>query len=73
VITFNVVKERYGWAIRIGKRMAMPFRLKDAAVREATCLADAIRSHGQCAEVIVESADPNGPLQKDRGNSFGSS
>jgi hypothetical protein len=43
----------------MGERMVMPFRSRDLAVREATCLADAIRCHGECTEVIVESAEPN--------------
>ena len=63
MITFNVGKERNGWAIRIGERMIMPFRLRELAVREAIGLADAIRRHGECAEVIVESADLNEPSQ----------
>jgi len=59
MITFNVVKERHGWAIRMGERMTMPFRSRDLAVREASRLADAIRCHGECTEVFVEGAEPN--------------
>jgi hypothetical protein len=66
MITFNVVRDRYGWAIRIGEGMTTPFRLKHLAVYEATCLADAIRRHGECAEVIVESTDPSAPPQPKR-------
>jgi hypothetical protein len=61
MITFNVVKEQDGWAIQVGRRMTTPFRSRDLAVREANCLADAIRSHGECTEVIVAAADPNEP------------
>jgi hypothetical protein len=69
MITFNVVKEEHGWAIRIGERMTTPFRSRDVAIREANCLADAIRCHGVCAEVIIEGADPNEPLKKISGSS----
>lgn len=68
MITFNVVKEQHGWAIRMGERMVMPFRSRDLAVREATCLADAIRCHGECTEVIVESAEPNEPARGVKGS-----
>jgi hypothetical protein len=63
MITFNVVKEQHGWAIRMGERMTMPFWSRDLAVREANCLADAIRCHGECTEVIVEGAEPNEPAR----------
>ena len=59
MITFDVVKEQHGWAIRMGERMKTLFWSRDLAIREANCLADAIRRHGECAEVIVEGADPN--------------
>jgi hypothetical protein len=57
VITFNVVKEPHGWAIRMGERMTTPFRSKDLAVREANCLAQAIRRHGERTEVVIEGRD----------------
>ena len=59
MITFNVVKEQNGWAVRMGERMTTPFRSRDLAIQEANCLAEAIRCHGECAEVIVEGAEPN--------------
>jgi hypothetical protein len=58
VITFKVVKEQYGWAIRMGECMTTPFWSRDLAIQEANSLADAIRRHGECAEVAVEGADP---------------
>lgn len=58
MITFNVVKETHGWAIRMGERMTTPFWSRELAIREAYCLADAIGFHGECTEVIVEGADP---------------
>ena len=68
MITFNVVKEEHGWAIRMGKRMTTPFWSRERAIREANFLADAIRCHGECAEVVVEGADPNEPLKKMEGS-----
>ena len=59
MITFNVVKERHGWAVRTGEAMTTPFWSRELAVREANCLADAIRCHGACAEVIVDGGDRN--------------
>ncbi len=67
IITFNVVKEEHGWAIRIGERMTTPFWSKEVAIREANCLAAAIRCHGECAEVIIEEVDPNEPQTKTEG------
>ncbi len=64
MITFNVVKERHGWAIRTDKRMTTPFWSRDLAIREANCLARAIRCHGECAEVIVEGVVPRESLTK---------
>ena len=68
MITFDVVKKEHGWAIQMGKRMTTPFWSRELAIREANCLADAIRCHGECAEVVVEGADPNEPLEKIKGS-----
>ncbi len=70
MITFNVVKEEHGWAIQIGERMTTPFRSRDVAIREANCLADAIRCHGACAKVIIEGSDLNEPQRKIEGTSL---
>lgn len=58
MITFEVVKEEHGWAVRMGERMSTPFWAKDAAIREANRLAEAIRDHGECTEVLIEGANP---------------
>lgn len=58
VITFSVVKERYGWAVRTGECMTTPFWSRAVAIREAHCLADSLRRHGQVAHVIIEGAPP---------------
>jgi hypothetical protein len=67
MITFNVIKEQHGWAIRMGRHMTTPFRARDLAIREANRLADAIRCHGEPTEVIVEGADPNEPTKRIKG------
>jgi hypothetical protein len=69
MITFNVVKEKHGWAIRLDDHMTTPFWSRDLAIREAACLADAIRRHGEHAEIIVESPDPNEPPRNIKGSS----
>ena len=58
MIIFKVVKERHGWAVRRGELMTTPFWSRELAIREANCLADAIRCHGAPASVVVEGADP---------------
>lgn len=67
MITFNVVRERHGWAVRMGERMTTPFRSREVAIQEANCLAEAIRCHGECTEVIVEGANPSEPPKRIRG------
>ena len=62
MITFNVVKEQHGWAIRMGERMKTLFWSRDLAIREANRMADGLRCHGEYAEVIVEGADPPVPV-----------
>ena len=59
MITFNVVKETHGWAVRMDQRMTTPFWSRDSAIEEAHGLADAIRRHGECARVVVEGPDPS--------------
>ena len=54
MITFIVVKEPDGWAVRMGEQMTTPFWSRTLAVREAHCLADAIRRHGQGVEVLID-------------------
>ena len=55
MIVFNVVKEQHGWAVRMADHMSTPFWSRDVAILEANALAQGIRSHGQCAEVAIES------------------
>lgn len=53
-ISFRVVKEPYGWAVRMGEGMMTPFRSKILAVRHANGFADALRRCGEPVEVVVE-------------------
>jgi hypothetical protein len=59
MITFKVVKETHGWAVRLGEQMSTPFWSKDSAVREADRLAETIGCHGERTEVIVEGVRMN--------------
>ena len=63
MITFSVVKEQHGWAVRSGACMMTPFWSRDLAIREANCLADAIRRHGQHTEVVIECVEGIDPAQ----------
>ena len=54
MIIFNVVKEEFGWAVRMADHMTTPFWSRESAILEANSLAKAIRNHGACAEVNVE-------------------
>ena len=69
MIIFDVVKEQHGWAVRTGERMKTLFWSRDSAIREANCLAAAIRCHGECAEVIVEGDDSNEMPKRIKGSS----
>ena len=73
MITFSVVKEPHGWAIRMGDRMTTPYWSRDFAVREANCLADAIRRHGEPTEVIVEGSPGGARGSACEADAFGSS
>jgi hypothetical protein len=55
--TFKVVKEPCGWAVRLGGAMTTPFRTRAVAIEEARNLCDALRRHGEIAEVVIEPAD----------------
>ena len=67
MIVFNVVREQYGWAVRMGECMTTPFRSRELAVQEANSLADDIRCHGERAEVIIEGASPSVAVKIVRG------
>ncbi|MBV9994566.1 MAG: hypothetical protein JO127_05070 [Caulobacteraceae bacterium] len=57
--TFRVFQQRFGWAVRHGEGMSIPFRTRAEAVREANALCEALRLHGQATEVCLdEPPDP---------------
>jgi hypothetical protein len=54
-ISFRVVKEPYGWAVRMGQGMMMtPFRSRILALRHANGVAEALRQRGEAAEVVLD-------------------
>jgi hypothetical protein len=54
LITFEVVKEPYGWAIRRDNRMMTPVWCKTLAVEQASRMVQALRRHGRPAELRIE-------------------
>jgi hypothetical protein len=57
VITFAVVKEPYGWAIRRDHCMMTPVWCKALAVEQAGRMVEALRRNGQAAELWIEDAE----------------
>ncbi len=73
MITFKVMKEQHGWAVRMGEGVMTPFWSRDSAIRQAHCLAAAIRCHGERTEVIIEGTDRSDPRKMVKGlSSLGS-
>jgi hypothetical protein len=68
MIRLRVVKDEYGWSVRIGEQMTSPFRRRDRAIREANRLAADIRRQGGQAEAVVEDVPgaPARPQPSDR-------
>lgn len=57
-ISFRVVKEPYGWAVRMGEGMMTPFRSRILAIRHANSFADALRRRGEPVDVVIEETWP---------------
>jgi hypothetical protein len=57
MITFKVVKEQHGWAVRMGEQMSTPFWSRVLAIREADRMAAGIRLHGAATEVLIEDVE----------------
>jgi hypothetical protein len=53
-ICFRVVKEPYGWAVRVGEGMMTPFSSRGPAIEHANGFASALRRSGERVEVVVE-------------------
>ncbi len=54
MITFRVVRERHGWAVRTGEEMLTPFWSRELAIREADRMAAGLTRHGAPTEVLIE-------------------
>ncbi len=56
MITFEVVKEPYGWAVR-RDCMMMPARSESAAIAEAKRMVRALHGQGTAAQLRVQSCE----------------
>ena len=56
MITFEVVKEPYGWAVR-RDCMMMPARSEAAAIAEAQRMVSVLHGHGTAAQLRVQSCE----------------
>ena len=54
MICFQVVKEPYGWAVRMNEGVMTPFQSRRSAIEHANGFADALRGRGENAEVVIE-------------------
>lgn len=66
MISFRVVREPYGWAVRMGQGMMTPFRSRVMAIKHANGFAEALRQHGEAAEVVLEEIWPMQPQPCER-------
>lgn len=57
-LTFHIVKEPYGWAVRLPREGMMPFRSRRRAFETAARLASDCRWAGARAEVAVDESWP---------------
>jgi hypothetical protein len=53
-ISFRIVKEPYGWSMRMGDGVMTPFRSRESALRHANGVAEALRRQGDLVEVVLE-------------------
>jgi hypothetical protein len=61
MITFNLVEEEHGWAVRTSAGVSIHFRLRGSALNAANRLADSVRRHGETVSVVIVDANPNTP------------
>ena len=61
-LSFKVVKDPYGWSVRLGEGVSSLFRTESRATLEAKRLCDGLKAHGVAAEVVIE-REPAGPPQ----------
>lgn len=53
-ISFRVVKEPYGWAVRLGDGLMTPFPSEASALDHANGCAEALRRQGVRVEVLLQ-------------------
>jgi hypothetical protein len=58
--TLRVVRDPFGWTVCLGAGMTSPFRTRAGAIREAECLCQQLRAHGETAEILIEEAAGTG-------------
>jgi hypothetical protein len=56
MITFEVVKDSHGWAVRRDNSMMMPASCRAAALAAAEQMVSALSRHGQAAKIEVTGA-----------------
>lgn len=61
LISFRVVKEPYGWAVRTHEGLMTPFQSRRSAIEHASAFVDALRRQGHRAEIVVEELAPIQP------------
>lgn len=59
VTVFAVVKEPYGWSVRLNGLMMTPFSSREFAVEHACHCAEMLREAGRAAEVTIEEIEPS--------------
>jgi hypothetical protein len=58
IVTFKVVKEPHGWAVRLPQGAMMPFRWRRLALDQAKALAKSCNRAGGAADVELDAARP---------------
>ena len=57
VVIFEVVREPYGWSVRLNGSMMTPFQRRELAALHAESCAAALRSVGQDAAVVIRDTE----------------
>jgi hypothetical protein len=69
-VSFRVVKEPYGWAVRMGRGMMTPFRSRALAIEHANGCAANLLDHGLPAMVVLEEGPCTAPVRPRRRSRF---
>lgn len=54
IISFRIVREPYGWAVRMGDGVMTPFESRQLALQHAQGFADVLRGCGERVEVVCD-------------------